>query len=461
MREQPDLLDDVADAAAQLRPGPCAVTSSPSSQDRAGGRLDQPVDHPQRGGLAAARRADQHARSRRRRTSSGQSCDRDRAVGVSLLPSRSSLIIVSPLVEPVIEGVDGEPPTSGPSAYRCGSELPAAQRMRSAPRSTSGSRSAELVAGTTEHLRITLISGGRRAVIAPARWRSWPAGSGGLAPARPRRLDGGSTRFRRSRCSPCCCRSPGLSERTVVIGLVLYSLTILVRAVLSGLDGVPEEVRDAGRGMGYSTKRPAVAGRAAAGPAGAHRRPAYRHRLDGGPHDDRHDRRQRRPRGPHQHRPEQQLQGQVLTASVLCVVLALVLDVSCSASSGCSCPGGGGGDADGLGGGRRRLVRGSAALAGPERDPAAPARARRRLGGGARGSPAPSPSRSRSGSATSTGAAGSPSSVSNVGRAVPTYAVLVVLVLMPGPVRAQHALDRSSPSCCSPSRRSSPTPTSA
>ena len=44
----------------------------------------------------------------------------------------------------------------------------------------------------------------------------------------------------------------GLSDRTVIVGLTLYSLTILVRAVLSGLDGVPEEVRDAGRGMGYS-----------------------------------------------------------------------------------------------------------------------------------------------------------------------------------------------------------------
>ena len=46
----------------------------------------------------------------------------------------------------------------------------------------------------------------------------------------------------------------GLSEKTVVIGLVLYTLTILVRSVLTGLDGVPEEVRDAGRGMGYSER---------------------------------------------------------------------------------------------------------------------------------------------------------------------------------------------------------------
>jgi osmoprotectant transport system permease protein len=46
----------------------------------------------------------------------------------------------------------------------------------------------------------------------------------------------------------------GLTERTVIVGLVLYTLTILVRAVLAGLDGVPEEVRDAGRGMGYSRR---------------------------------------------------------------------------------------------------------------------------------------------------------------------------------------------------------------
>jgi osmoprotectant transport system permease protein len=44
----------------------------------------------------------------------------------------------------------------------------------------------------------------------------------------------------------------GLSSTTVVVGLVLYSLTILVRTTLAGLDGVPEEVRDAGRGMGFS-----------------------------------------------------------------------------------------------------------------------------------------------------------------------------------------------------------------
>jgi osmoprotectant transport system permease protein len=47
----------------------------------------------------------------------------------------------------------------------------------------------------------------------------------------------------------------GLSPTTVVIGLALYSLTILVRNVLAGLAGVPEEVREAARGVGYSELR--------------------------------------------------------------------------------------------------------------------------------------------------------------------------------------------------------------
>lgn len=47
----------------------------------------------------------------------------------------------------------------------------------------------------------------------------------------------------------------GLSEATVITGLVLYSLTILVRNVLAGLDSVDEEVRDAARGMGYGRAR--------------------------------------------------------------------------------------------------------------------------------------------------------------------------------------------------------------
>lgn len=47
----------------------------------------------------------------------------------------------------------------------------------------------------------------------------------------------------------------GLTTRTVEIGLVIYSLVILVRNILAGLDGVPAEVKEAARGMGYSSGR--------------------------------------------------------------------------------------------------------------------------------------------------------------------------------------------------------------
>lgn len=47
----------------------------------------------------------------------------------------------------------------------------------------------------------------------------------------------------------------GLSASVVVTGLVLYSLTILVRNILAGLQAVPEEVREAARGMGYGEVR--------------------------------------------------------------------------------------------------------------------------------------------------------------------------------------------------------------
>ena len=44
----------------------------------------------------------------------------------------------------------------------------------------------------------------------------------------------------------------GLSSNTVLIGLVAYSLVILVRNFLAGLQSVPPDVREAARGMGMS-----------------------------------------------------------------------------------------------------------------------------------------------------------------------------------------------------------------
>jgi len=43
----------------------------------------------------------------------------------------------------------------------------------------------------------------------------------------------------------------GLSRLTAEIGLVIYTLLILVRNIVAGLDGVPDDVRDAAHGMGY------------------------------------------------------------------------------------------------------------------------------------------------------------------------------------------------------------------
>ncbi|MFE7548353.1 ABC transporter permease [Streptomyces gardneri] len=47
----------------------------------------------------------------------------------------------------------------------------------------------------------------------------------------------------------------GLSAALVVAGLVLYSLTLLVRNILAGLRAVPEETRQAARGLGYGPIR--------------------------------------------------------------------------------------------------------------------------------------------------------------------------------------------------------------
>lgn len=47
----------------------------------------------------------------------------------------------------------------------------------------------------------------------------------------------------------------GLTGNTVVLGLALYSLTVLVRSILDGLGAVPAEVRESALGMGYGARR--------------------------------------------------------------------------------------------------------------------------------------------------------------------------------------------------------------
>ena len=47
----------------------------------------------------------------------------------------------------------------------------------------------------------------------------------------------------------------GLTVRTAEIGLVSYTLLILIRNIVAGLTGVPADVREAARGMGYSERQ--------------------------------------------------------------------------------------------------------------------------------------------------------------------------------------------------------------
>ena len=47
----------------------------------------------------------------------------------------------------------------------------------------------------------------------------------------------------------------GLSTVTALIGLVSYTLLILIRNIVAGIDGVPPEVLEAATGMGYTRRR--------------------------------------------------------------------------------------------------------------------------------------------------------------------------------------------------------------
>jgi osmoprotectant transport system permease protein len=47
----------------------------------------------------------------------------------------------------------------------------------------------------------------------------------------------------------------GLGPRAVIIALVAYSLLVLIRNVVAGMDSVPEETKDAARGMGLTARQ--------------------------------------------------------------------------------------------------------------------------------------------------------------------------------------------------------------
>ncbi|MFD7917659.1 ABC transporter permease [Streptomyces sp. NPDC059740] len=114
-------------------------------------------------------------------------------------------------------------------------------------------RSAELVDATVQHVAITAVSVALGLLVA------FPLA---LAARRWRRLAGpvlGLTTvlYTVPSLAMFALLTPvfGVSASVVVTGLVLYSLTILVRNLLAGLESVPEDVREAARGMGYGPVR--------------------------------------------------------------------------------------------------------------------------------------------------------------------------------------------------------------
>ena len=95
------------------------------------------------------------------------------------------------------------------------------------------------------------------------------------------------------------CPFTGLKPTTVLVGLVIYALLVLVRNTLAGLDGVPADVRESARGMGYGRVRMLWKVELPRRAAHHHGRGAGRHRVHGRAGDRRSDRRVRRARAAH------------------------------------------------------------------------------------------------------------------------------------------------------------------
>lgn len=114
-------------------------------------------------------------------------------------------------------------------------------------------RRSELVDATTQHLEITVVSVLLGVVIA------FPLA---LLARRLPRLESGILGVTTAIYTipslallPLLVPFTGLSATTVVIGLALYALTILVRSMLEGLRSVPDEVRESATGLGFGSTR--------------------------------------------------------------------------------------------------------------------------------------------------------------------------------------------------------------
>lgn len=115
------------------------------------------------------------------------------------------------------------------------------------------SRSGELVDATTEHVAITVTAVALAVVVSfplALLARRWRLAAGGI-------LSLTTILYTIPSLAMYALLLPwfGISASVVVCGLVLYSLTILVRNTLTGLRAVPAEAREAALGMGYGRLR--------------------------------------------------------------------------------------------------------------------------------------------------------------------------------------------------------------
>ena len=98
------------------------------------------------------------------------------------------------------------------------------------------------------------VGGDRLRDLLRAGRRSPTAAAGSIGAGHPGRR-GSSTRSPAWRRSSCSCRSPAAGRTTAIVALTAYTLLIFFRNFTAGLDGVPEEARDAGRGMGFTPRQ--------------------------------------------------------------------------------------------------------------------------------------------------------------------------------------------------------------
>ena len=114
-------------------------------------------------------------------------------------------------------------------------------------------RSSDLIDATQEHLQITVVSVLLGLVIAlpmaviARRFARLKAGILGLSTA--------LYTIPSLALFPLLVVFTGITMTTVIIGLALYSLTILVRNTLTGLEAVPDDVRESATGLGYGSTR--------------------------------------------------------------------------------------------------------------------------------------------------------------------------------------------------------------